>query len=79
MVSPAQRNAPGCGFRGRFDEAAGTRKRRVELVTLRPSHAVLRSDAGFLVSAPGTVLASVRCSVSGLYGACLEKSSSSVK
>ena len=53
--------------------------RRAELVTLRPSHVVLHSDAGSLVSAPSTVLASVRCSVTGLYGSCPEKSSSSVK
>jgi hypothetical protein len=62
-ATPAKRNAPGCGFRGRFDEAAATRERRAELVTLRPSHAVLRPGTDSLVSAPGTVLASVRCSV----------------
>jgi hypothetical protein len=55
------------------------RERRAKLVTLRPSHAVLRSDADSAISAPGTVLASVRCLVTGLYGACPEKSSSSVK
>ena len=42
---PPRRNAPGCGFRGRFEGGDPSRGHRRELVALRPSHAVLRSAA----------------------------------